>query len=211
MPLVIPEAVAAMIAGVVVHRTGHYTELIGAGMGLFTLGTGLYIHLNATSPLGEVFAYEVIAGIGAGFVFEPPLIALQAFVKQDDVATATATFGFIRNLSTSISLVLGGVVLQNSMNRRQSDLRAAGLPQNLLDQFTGRTSVANVDKIGRIADARQQMAAEAAFAWSMRNMWILYVCVCFAGFLAAGFVSRAVLGKTHVETKTGIKERSETA
>lgn len=44
--------------------------------------------------------------------FQAPLIAIQTTVKPSDIATATGTFGFIRQLSTSISVVLGGVIFQ---------------------------------------------------------------------------------------------------
>ena len=178
-------------------------------MALLTLGTGLYINFSANTSLAQIFGFEIIAGIGAGLVFEPPLIALQALVKQDDVASATATLGFVRNLATSISVVVGGVVLQNGMDEQQTGLRSAGLPESLVASFSGRSAVGNIDLIGKVSDAAWRGRIEAAFADSMRDIWILNTAVCAVGFVATVFISKAVLSKEHTETKTGIREKEE--
>lgn len=173
-----------------------------------TIGVGLYIYIDANSSLAMVLGFEVVAGIGAGLLFEPPMIALQAAVKQDEVATATATFGFVRNLATSMSIVIGGVVVQNSMAMRKPSLVAAGLSPSLINDFTGGDAAANVDIIKTIAEAGQRDAVKQAFAYSLRNMWILMAAVSGFGLVASALVARAHLSTEHTETKTGIKEKS---
>ena len=201
------EALGGIAAGIIIHRTGRYLELIYTGLVLLTIGNGLYILIDADSSLGKVIGFELIAGIGAGFVFEPPLIALQALVAQDNVATATATLGFIRNLSTSMSIVIGGVVLQNSMNQRSSQFAAQGLPANLVSEFAGRDAVANVNLISMISDPTQRLVVQQAFAWSLRNMWIMMTGIGACGVVASLFVGSSVLSKEHTETRTGIREK----
>lgn len=196
-----------IFVGVLIHRTGRYLELMWAGMGLLTLGFGLLIDLDASSPLSKVIAYQIVAGLGSGLMFEPPLIAIQAHVSQDDTSTATATFGFVRNMGTAISVVVGGVIFQNGMQLRASGLTMAGLPADVVEQFSGSRAAANVVLIGQISDSNQKMAVKEAFAWSLRNPWILYTCVSVFGLVATGFVGRKELSREHVETKTGIKKR----
>jgi len=207
LPLVFMEAFVAFLSGIYIHRTGRYVELIWAGFAICTLGTGLYIHLDASSSLGEVIAFELITGTGVGLLFEPPIIALHAFVEQDEVATASATLGSFRNLWTSTSVVIGGIVLQNGMDLQQGRLRMMGLPESLLIEYTGKDAVANAGKMGQIADPMQQFLVKSAFAWSMRNMWIMYTVISACGLVAAFFVSKGVLSKEHVETRTGLKEK----
>lgn len=67
-----------------------------------TLGTGLYIALNAASGIGMILGFEFIAGAGSGLLFQPPLVAIQALAAQRDVATASATLGFVRNMAVSL-------------------------------------------------------------------------------------------------------------
>lgn len=209
LPLTVIEAIMGIACGIIIHRTGRYREPIWAGMVLLTLGTGLYIDISATSSLGKVIAFEIVAGMGAGLIFEPPLIAIQALVAQEDVATATATLGFVRNLATSMSIVIGGVVIQNSMSLQASHLRAAGLSPALVRDFTGGDAAANVNMIKQIADPAQRLAVKEAFAWSLRNMWILMTGVAAVGALASWCIQTSVLSKEHTETKTGLQEKKE--
>ena len=174
-----------------------------------TFGFGLLIDLNAQSTLREIVPFQIVAGIGSGALFEPPLIALQTLVSQDDTATATATFGFIRNVGLSLSIVIGGVVFQNGMSLRAPQLRASGLPSNITDQFSGAAAAANVMVISTLQDPAQKLVVKEAFAWSLRNLWILFTSVAVCGIIATAFISKQVLGREHTETKTGLKKEEE--
>ena len=188
----------------IVNNTGRYLELIWIGLCFFTLGNGLYILLGANTPTASIIGFQLVAGIGAGLLFDPPLIAVQALVSQKDTATATSTLGFIRNLGTSLSIVVGGIVFQNGMQLQKSDLQDHGLPADLVANLTGGDAAANVMAIMQIPDEAQRLAVKEAFAWSLRNVWILCTCMAAAGILASGLITKAVLSKEHTETKTGL-------
>lgn len=193
-----------MATGLVIHQTGRYVELIYAGVMLMTLGQGLYISLTAMTSTGATAAFQVVSGLGIGMLFEPPLIALQALVSQQDTATATATLGLMRGLGVALSTVVGQVVFQNGMAGMQHDLRNAGLSEELLDKFGPEQAAANLELLGGIRDEKVQMAVKQAFATSLQNLWVLCVCLSGVGLLAACLVNKKELAKEHVETKTGI-------
>lgn len=176
-------------------------------MTLLTIGNGLYVNLNATSSLGSIIAFEVVAGLGAGLLFDPPLIALQALVSQDDTATATATLGFMRNVGISLSIVCGGVIFQNGMQLQRSNLRDHGLPTDLVENLSGPDAATNINLIATISDQAQKLAVKQAFAWSLRNLWITCTCMAACGLLAGGLITKKELTKEHTETQTGIKKR----
>jgi hypothetical protein len=115
LPNVVPEACMGIVNGVIMLKTGHYREIIWVGLALLTLGTGMYIRFTPDTPIAVIVGMLIIGGTGSGCLFEAPLVAIQAMASQDDTATATAAFGFTRNLATAMSLVLGGVVFQNGM------------------------------------------------------------------------------------------------
>ena len=200
----------ATASGIIIHRIGRYIELIWVGVALLTIGNGLYVHLNATSSIGSIIAFEIVAGLGAGLLFDPPLIALQALVSQDDTATATATLGFIRNVGVSLSIVSGGVIFQNGMQLQRSSLQESGLPTDLVKNLSGAAAT-NTNLIATISNAAQQLAVKQAFAWSLRNLWIMCTCMAACGLLAGGFVTKKELAKEHTETQTGIKKSTEIA
>jgi hypothetical protein len=207
LPVIVTESLMGITAGVIIHRTGHYLELIRLGPLIMTIGIGLYIHFSATSTTGEIVGFQILAGIGSGCLFEPPLLAIQAFVPQQNVATASSTFGFIRNLATAMSLVIGGVIFQNSMDMRVQDLKMSpsSLPSNITDLLSNGQAAANVNAVNLIQNEAEKILVREAYAWSMRNIWIFYVCISAFSCVSAFFIKKQVLSKEHVETKTGLR------
>lgn len=211
LPLDISESIMGIIAGLLMHRFGRFREIIWIGMAFLTLGTGLYINLNRRSSVAEIAAFEILEGIGSGFLFEAPIIAIQAVVSQADTATATATIGLVRNIATSMGLVLGGVVFQNSMDARLTSLTSAGLNSTLVSAFSHGKAAANFELIRTINDEGQRRAVEDVFASSLGNIWIMFTCIAAAGLLFSGFITHKHLSEEHTETRTGIEKMTRRA
>ncbi|PIA92368.1 putative transporter [Cercospora beticola] len=207
LPYAIPEAVMGIVNGFIMLKTGHYREIIWVGLVLLTIGTGLYSSLTESTSLATVIGFEIIVGFGSGCLFEAPLVAVQSTTPQDDTAAATATFGFIRNVATAMSLVLGGVVFQDGMNKRSGELERAGLDGTLIGAFSDSKAAANVELIKTIQDTMQREVVEAAYAWSIRHMWIMYCALSGTGLLVCVFIAHRKLSTEHTETKTGLKGR----
>ncbi|KAL6239341.1 hypothetical protein BDW75DRAFT_198752 [Aspergillus navahoensis] len=207
LPFILTESFTSLAVGILIHRTGRYQEVIWLGMALVLLGTGLFIDYNTSTSLGKIIGYQIISGFGCGLLFFPPLLALQSNIPTRDTATATATFGFVRNVAMALSVVLGGVVFQNSMRLKKGLLADVGLPSALQEDFTGAEAAANVLAVKDVADSLQRQAVKGAFAWSIRNIWILYTALAAVGLVASFFITQRHLSKEHVETKTGLRER----
>jgi hypothetical protein len=205
LPITLTQSLVAIAASVVIYRTGRYLELIWIGVTLITIGNGLYIRLNPSSTTLSITSAEVVAAFGAGLLFQPPLIALQAQVAPEDTATATATLGFVRSLATSLAIVIGGTVFQAGMDLRAPHLAASGLPANIAQLLSGRSAAANVMIIESIKDPVQKMVVKSAYAGSLKNLWILCTCMCACAVVASVFIRKHVLSTAHVEIKTGLK------
>ncbi|KAH7138616.1 MFS transporter-like protein [Dendryphion nanum] len=206
LPFIVTGAVLGFVAGVVIHHTGRFREWIWAGTMLLCLGFGLFIHFGVGTNTAQVVIYQMIGGIGSGLLFAPPLIAVQSQVRQEDVATATSTLSFIRNIALTLSVVIGGTIFQNSIDSRAPALQAAGLSQELLHQLSGEKAMANV-MIGRtLQNPEWELAVKEAFSYATRNMWITYTAFAFLGVISSFFISQAHLGTEHVETVTGLKK-----
>ena len=207
--MITTEAAVDIVVGIVIHKTGRYRELIWAGLTLMTLGTGLYITFGTDTSIAKIAGFEIIGGIGIAFLFQAPMLAIQNTVSQADTASATATMGFMSNIATSLSLVLGGVVFQNSMTARQSSLAAAGLGKSILEALSGDQAAANVGITKTIQDAAQRHVVLDAFAWSLRKMFIMFTCIPAVAMVASVFVKQRSLRMEHTETKTGIPQLTE--
>ncbi|KAK3665696.1 hypothetical protein LTR22_003327 [Elasticomyces elasticus] len=209
LPITVSEGALGIVSGVVMHQSGKYRELMWVGAALILIGTGLYVSIGVETTIAKLVGFMLIGGSGAGLLFEAPVIAIQNTVSQADTATATATVGLLRNIFTAVSIVLGGVVIQNSMSSQSDLLRASGLNETLIEAFSGGQAAANIELIGTIQDQTARNVVKTAFASSLRNMWIMYTCIAAFGLVAAIFIKQTHLSMEHTETKTGIEQMTE--
>ncbi|TKA76226.1 hypothetical protein B0A49_03306 [Cryomyces minteri] len=202
LPFALSLSFASAGTGIFIRKTGKYLPPIWFGMAWMTLGFGLFVDFSATISWPRIILYQIVAGIGVGPNFQAPLIALQTMVRPRDIATATSTFGFTRNLATSISVVIGGVIFQNEMARRAASLRSS-LGDAAAVQLSGSSAGANVGVVDALPPAARA-AARTAFAASLRPMWILYAAFAGVGLAVSFLIGRQVLESEHHETKTGL-------
>lgn len=172
---------------------------------ILTLGNGLYINLNTSSSIGQIIAFEIVAAIGTGLLFQPPLIALQAQVSPKDTATATATLGFVRNLATSLSIIIGGLVFQNGIDSKATILKDSGLSSNLTSLLTGPAAASNVMLISSIPEP-ERMVVKQAFSESLNNIWVLCTAMAGCAIVASWFITGKKLSRVHTEARTGLEK-----
>jgi len=209
LPTALSLAIASIGTGVFIKKTGMFLPPIWFGMFMMTLGFGLFTDISASTGWAKIILYQLIAGLGTGPLFQAPIIALQAHINPRDIATATATLGFIRQLATSTSVVIGEVVFQNEMQRKAATLTRALGPQ-LAERLGGGNAGANTAVIEQLPPD-QRSVVRIAFANSMVPMWIMYTCFAALGFVSTFFIGKKVLSKQHTETKTGLEAEKENA
>jgi hypothetical protein len=205
LPLVLMEAVGGITSGIIMHQTGRFRETIWTGMVLSTIGLGLFITLTPESSIIKIIGFQLITGLGAGGAFTTLMIAIQARVSQADVATATSTLGFVRNIACSIGIVIGGAVISNGMENQRTTLALAGLNQTALDMFASQDSATNVLAISSITDLHEQYLVKEAYSNSLQNVWMMYLAFAGVGLVSSLFIRKAILSREHIETKTGIQ------
>ncbi|KAK1060863.1 hypothetical protein LTR74_011554 [Friedmanniomyces endolithicus] len=203
LPTALALAFCSIGTGVFIKKTGMFPPPIYLGMFLLTLGYGLFVDFDANSSWAKLILFQLIAGFGIGPLFQAPIIALQAHIKPRDIGTATATLGFVRQLATSTSVVIGEVVFQNRMAKKSAQLTQLLGPQ-LAQQLGGGNAGANTGIINSLP-AAQRDVVRTYFADSLQPMWIMYCCVAAVGIVCAAFVRRKVLTSEHEETKTGME------
>ena len=191
--------------GLYIKNTGRFRDPIWLGLILMTLGYGLFIDLPNHANWAKIIIYQIIAGLGVGPNFQSPLIALQAHIKGHDMAVATATFGFVRNLSTSISVVLGGVVFTNQLHNKYSSLVPV-LGAERARLFTSSSFGATTGLI-RTLTGETRHAVNVAYTNSLQTMWIFYTAFAAFGILISLFITKSELSRVHEKSRTGIEEQ----
>ena len=207
LPFAFSLSFTSAITGVFIKKTGKYLPPIWFGMSFLILGFGLFQDLDATANWPKIILFQIVAGIGVGPNFQAPLIALQTNVAPRDIATSTATFGFTRNLSSAISVVIGTVVFQNEMNKRSSTLVAA-LGKQTAALLSGGSAGASIGIVEQLPPA-EQAVARLAFFQSLKTMWIMYVAFAGLGLLISFLIMNQKLSNEHTMVKTGLaREKS---
>ncbi|KAK5674768.1 hypothetical protein LTS10_012504 [Elasticomyces elasticus] len=209
LPTALALAFCSIGTGVFIKKTGSFLPPIYLGMFLLTLGYGLFVDFDASSSWAKLIIFQLIAGFGIGPLFQAPIIALQAHIKPRDIGTATATLGFVRQLATSTSVVIGEVVFQNQMKKKSAQLTALLGPE-LAAQLGGGNAGANSGIINGLPHDQRNVVRKY-FADSLQPMWIMYCVVAAVGIIAATFVRKSVLSRDHEETKTGMEAEIEKA
>ena len=89
---------------------------------------------------------ECVAGIGVGLGFQSLIIAIQSSMEHGDVVATTALMGFVRSLSTAISVMIGGVIFQSEMQAQYTQMLSI-LPMDIAREFSGDSAAANIKLI----------------------------------------------------------------
>lgn len=210
LPTALTLSLGSLSTGWVVAKTGWYLPPICLGLFLMTLGYGLFIDFDAYSSWPKIILFQVVAGLGVGPLFQAPIIALHAHTKPRDVATATSTLGFIRQLAQAISVTIGQVTYQNEMAKKEPTLMASGISPSMARLLTSGGSGANAEIISNLPPD-QRSAVRVALAKSLEPMWLMYTCFAAAGLVASFFIRPKVLTHEHVDTKTGLEAEHENA
>ena len=191
LPFVVALALLLLVAAYVINTWGSHVVLMYAGLVFMSLGSGLYIDFDRETSYTKIAIYQVISGIGAGLNFVAPLLALQAGSAETDTAVATATYGFVRNVSTTTSVIVGSAVIQNSIQNQVHKL-SKSIGPSVANMFSGKHFASNVVSIPDFS-AADAAAIEDSFAYAMRRLWILLFAFSVCGLIVASAVKRAVL------------------
>ncbi|KAJ7911085.1 MFS general substrate transporter [Mycena leptocephala] len=174
-------SVAAGFAGWVVSKMGDYRPVMWIGYVVMAIGYGLMIMLDERSPIAVQIIYPLIAGIGLGALFLPPLIGMQAAMPVKDLATSSSTtFGLFYTLGSTIGISVGQAVWSGVVRQRLSKI--PGLTLNL----SGAALADSARHIQTIEPASVRQQVLHAYTKGVSAIWLVntpIICVCFVAAL----------------------------
>ncbi|KAK4188260.1 major facilitator superfamily-domain-containing protein [Podospora australis] len=202
VPLIVACSLAAVVAGVVIQKTGRYLPVMYIAQGFLILGVGLFISLDAERNLPKLFGFEILVGIGVGMNMEPPILAAQAAATELDTAAVIATMGFCRSIATAISVVVGGVIFQNEMNSKSHGL-VQQLGPEMAEVFSGDKASGAVDLIHELG-AEEQVVVRGTYFEALRTVWIMYVAFAGLSLIVNLMIKGHELSKEHKKVVLGV-------
>ncbi|KAJ3456803.1 hypothetical protein MRS44_016826 [Fusarium solani] len=203
LPYLLATCIMSAASGFIIRLTGNYFYVVSAGMAIATVGFGLFVDLPLNKDFTKIILYQLVAGIGVGPNYQSPLIALQNNVEPHDIGSATSTYGFIRQLASAISIVIGGVVFNNKMQAQQDKLRKA-LGPKLAKMLSGSSASSNVFTVAELQGEKGRVA-RGAFLTALRTIYIMFAVFAGLGLVANLFIKQRQMSRDHQEHQTGLQ------
>lgn len=111
----IPQSCVSTLSGIFISRYKRYGIVIWTGFFIWTLGAGLIISFTRTTHPAAIAVMLSVSGIGAGCIFQPVLIALQAHCSKAQRAAVISNRNFLRSSGGAVGLSISAQVLQSSL------------------------------------------------------------------------------------------------
>jgi EmrB/QacA subfamily drug resistance transporter len=115
VPVMFGAAFGTMLSGRRVERGGRIKlwPIVGA---LFAMaGMSLLSLLTRTTPTVLVAFFVLLVGLGAGFMMQPSLLAVQNAAGASDLGTATSTALLFRMLGSTVGVPIGGGLINGRL------------------------------------------------------------------------------------------------
>ncbi|WYZ42547.1 hypothetical protein EsH8_VI_000246 [Colletotrichum jinshuiense] len=205
LPVAVTLCVTSSLTGLYISKTGRYRPPIYFGILVMVLGNGLYIDLQAYPSWPRIIIYQIIAGVGIGPVFQAPLIALFSLTNPADIASAAATFFFVRDIATAMSIVFGGVIFQNRMAAQSGKITSA-VPAGADEQILAGEASGALGIIHNLPKESRDVVIDV-YNSSLRAVWIFYTAFGALAILLSILISKQVLSREHKIHKTGLESQ----
>jgi len=193
IPFSVVAALTSVATGQFITRTGRIRPAFWAGFTLMTLGFGLMASLDENSSVVKQEIYILIPALGIGMYFQAPLVATQAAMPLNAMASVTSAFFLVRMLGSTIGIAIGGTIMNTQLAQR--------LPANF--QYL---SNANIDyrTLWDIEPPELRDQVLNAFARSIATIWtviapLLGVCLILTLFVRHYSLTRNFVKASDVE------------
>ena len=116
LPLMLGLMAASITSGNIVARTGKYKPWIIGGTALLILGIWTLKGLHADSSLMDLYWRMFLVGLGLGPSQSLFTLAIQSGVSVRDLAVATSSSQFFRQIGSTIGAAIFGTMLMNNLH-----------------------------------------------------------------------------------------------
>ncbi|KAJ7636653.1 major facilitator superfamily transporter [Roridomyces roridus] len=115
LPMVLSIVISSLVVGGLITSIGYFTPFMYVATVFMAVGAGLLSTLTVHAPPGHWIGYQLIYGIGVGAGIQQPLMAVQAIMKPEDVATGTTLVLFLQTLGGTVFVSVSQNVLRSKL------------------------------------------------------------------------------------------------
>ncbi|KAJ2905394.1 hypothetical protein MKZ38_005492 [Zalerion maritima] len=203
-PIATLSAPAGVLAGVLITITGKYRVWHFVGFGLMAIGCGLFTMLDSSSSTGWWVGFQILFGSGCGLIFTSCLPAILASLPESDVATATATWTFIRNFGSIWGTAVPAAIFNTHADKVAATINDPDVQELLVKggayEHATKAFVQSFATSPEVYDKIIDL-----YETSLKLVWEVSIAFCLLGFMLSLFVGSLDL-RNELETEFGLQE-----
>jgi len=137
LPLMVGLIASSIGSGLIVARTGRYKWLTVGAIVTMGVATALMTQLHAGTPVGIVWLWMFIAGLGVGPTFAVFTLIVQNAVPFNMLGVATSNLTFFRQIGGTVALAIVGTLFASSFQEQIApQMTLARVPGDVVAGFT---------------------------------------------------------------------------
>ncbi|CAI7648541.1 unnamed protein product [Penicillium glandicola] len=176
LPITAAIAPLGIITGVLIASTGKYRPYHFLGYICLTTATGLFSLLDDNSPARDWAGFQILFGAGSGMIFSSTLPPIQASLPESDMATATATWAFMR----SFGCIWGIAIPTTVFNTRVQELLYRISDVHLREKLANGGAYAMAsDGLIRTLEDTPQLMVEVLSVYQDSLRWVWWIAIPF--------------------------------
>lgn len=177
-------ALASFGCGLLLFKIRRYRLIIWCSWVMLLIGNALCIDLNVKSSQAKQVIYLLVFSLGNGGLFSTPLTALQACMTLKQTNTSTSSFSFVRDLSGTMAISLGGTIIHTEAVKRLSNVE-------------GGERFIDLAEIGSLKDANigdeLKLSVQRAYAKAISTTFVFTSALAAVGFLSSLLIKKYTL------------------
>ncbi|KAI3393978.1 hypothetical protein diail_3339 [Diaporthe ilicicola] len=151
LPMIISQLITAGIAGAVVTKIGYVIPVAIFSTVFLSIGTGLYSLLQPGTSIGQWIGFQILAGVGFGAGLQLAIIAVQAAMHSEELASSIAFVVFSQALGPTIAMTLYNIIFLESLRTQVSQLAPNVSPTAIIQSgATGFRSFVSPADLSRV-------------------------------------------------------------
>ena len=205
LPAILFGIPGAIVAVLLLSKTGKYKLIHVLGFAVTVLGCGLFSLLDENTSLAKVVIFQAVSAAGGGMVLNTLLPAVQAQLPESQQAAVTATFAYMRSLGSIWGVSIPGSIFSNRFARL---LEQGVSDTNVRAQFEGGSRAYEHGYaifIQALPEPAQSQVI-GVYVRSLRFMWL--IAIAFAGVnFAIVFFEKQTMLRTELDTEFGMERK----
>ncbi|KAF0326960.1 MFS multidrug transporter [Colletotrichum asianum] len=177
MPNILPQILTTILTGVLVPKVGRIPPFALFAAATTAIGSGLYGTFQPNTSTGKWVGYQILAGVGQGFGFQMPLIAIQNDTKPEHLAEATSLLVWAQYVGPTIFIVAYNTLFTSSLRSE--------IPKHAPNADVEAIVAAGATEFRKLVSAEDLPAVLEAYANAIDHVFFLVASVGAVAFIAA--------------------------